>query len=609
MSRLNSGALVLYKIRPARVTEVSDKICLELEGGKTKRVRDKDVVLLHPGPLSSLSQLAPLEGDVEEIWELLEGAEIDIAEFSELVFGEYTPASAWAAWQLVANGIYFEGEPTAIRARSAETVTAEIEERERKAAKARAWEAFMQRIEAGRILEEDRKTLGEVEQLALEKRSSSRIMQALGVQETLVNAHRLLVRTGYWEANENPYPGRAGIDMKTPVAELPPLPEERRLDLTELTAFAIDDEDNQDPDDAISLDGERIWVHVADVAALVKPGSAMDLEARGRGANLYLPDRVVPMLPEAVTDQLALGLQQRSPALSIGFVLNSEAVPEQVEVRPSWLRVERISYMAAEERLQEPLFAALREKSQRYRDRRKEAGAASIELPEVKFKVVDGKVEIRPLPRLNSRQMVTDLMLMAGEAVARYCQAHEITIPYATQAPPDETAVPQDMAGMYAYRRFFKPTQIKSQPEPHAGLGLTDYTRVTSPLRRYCDLLTHQQLRAHLAGRELLDIHALSERIALSEAGSMANRKTERLSNNHWRLIYLRDNPDWQGEAVIVAKEGERASVLIPELGMEARVRIKGHAGLNDSVWLKPREIDLPDLTCYFRVLINPAPE
>ncbi|MGD9163295.1 MAG: RNB domain-containing ribonuclease, partial [Chromatiales bacterium] len=160
MSKLTTGALVLYKIRPARVTEVSDKIGLELEGGKTKRVRDKDIVLLHPGPLPSLQQLAPLQGEVRETWELLEGSETEIAEFSELIFGDYTPATAWAAWQLVAEGIYFEGEPGAIRARPAQQVETDIAERERRAAEAKAWSDFMQRVEAGRIIEEDRKTLG-----------------------------------------------------------------------------------------------------------------------------------------------------------------------------------------------------------------------------------------------------------------------------------------------------------------------------------------------------------------------------------------------------------------------------------------------------------------
>jgi exoribonuclease-2 len=603
MTRLTTGALVLYKIRPARVVEVTDRISIELEGGKSKRVRNKDVVLLHPGPLNDLKQLTPQEGEIEENWELLEGSETDIKELSELIFGDYTPATAWAAWELVAEGIYFEGEATSIRPRRAEAVASEIAERNKKAAEAEAWEGFMQRLRAGSIIEEDRKTLGEVEALALEKRENSRILQALEIQENPINAHRLLLKTGYWPPNENPYPRRMGINETTPGHTVPPLPQEERLDLTHLPAYAIDDEDNQDPDDAISLDGERIWIHVADVAALVAPDSEMDLEARARGANLYLPDRVIPMLPPQVTDRLGLGLQEKSPALSFALTLSADGEVENLEIHPSWVKVERISYGAADQRLQEEPFASLLAKSQLYRQRRKQAGAASIELPEVKLKVREGKVEIEPLPRLQSREMITDLMLMAGEGVANYCQANELAIPFATQAPPDQLEQPQDLAGMYAYRRFFKPTRIKTQAEPHAGLGLANYTRATSPLRRYSDLLAHQQLRAHLKGDPVLDIHAISERIAQSELGSMANRKTERVSNDHWRLIYLRDNPGWQGEAVIVAKEGERATVLLPSIAMEAKVRIRGEAGLNDRVRLKPREIDIPDLSCYFRVI------
>jgi exoribonuclease-2 len=603
MNRLTTGALVLYKIRPARIIEVTDKITIELEGGKSKRVREKDLALLHPGPLNDLKQLVPQRGEIEENWELLEGAETDIKELSELVFGDYTPAMAWAAWELVAEGVYFEGEPASIRPRSAQAVASEIAERSKKAAEAQAWEGFMQRLHSGEIIEEDRKALGEVEALALERRENSRILQALDIQETPVNAHRLLLKTGYWPPNENPYPRRMGIDESIPGHTVASLPEEERLDLTRLPAYAIDDEDNQDPDDAISLDGERIWVHVADVAALVPADSEMDLDARARGANLYLPDRVIPMLPPWVTHQLGLGLQRKSPALSIGFTLSVEGEVENLQIHPSWVRVERISYGDADQRLQQEPFASLLAKSQTYRQRRLRAGAASIQLPEVKLKVRQGKVVIEPLPRLQSREMITDLMLMAGEGVANYCQAHDIAIPFATQAPPDQLEQPQDLAGMYAYRRFFKPTKIKTQPEPHAGLGLACYTRATSPLRRYSDLLAHQQLRAHLKGGDVLDIHAVSERVAQSEMGSMANRKTERVSNDHWRLIYLRDNPAWQGEAVIVAREGERATVLLPAIAMEAKVRIRGEAGLNDRVRLKPREIDIPDLSCYFRVI------
>jgi hypothetical protein len=102
------------------------------------------------------------------------------------------------------------------------------------------------------------------------------------------------------------------------------LPEEERLDLTHLPALAIDDKGNQEPDDALSLEGDRLWVHVADVAALVPPESAADLEARARGATLYLPEGAVPMLPWAAIGRLGLGLSEISPALSFGLDLDAE---------------------------------------------------------------------------------------------------------------------------------------------------------------------------------------------------------------------------------------------------------------------------------------------
>jgi len=603
MNKPVAGSLVLYKIRPALVTEVAEKIEIELEGGKRKRVRDKDVTLLHPGPLSTLKDLTPRHGEVEENWELLEGSTTEIQELSELIFDDYSPATAWAAWQLVEEGIYFEGAPDNIRPRPAEAVREEQEKRQRKAREQQAWNEFMQRVQQGQIIDDDRKPLAEVEALALGRRESSRILNALGVQETPINAHRLLVRTGYWQVNENPYPRRIGIDESIPTHAVPELPEDERLDLTHLAAYAIDDEDNEDPDDAVSLDGERIWVHVADVAALVTPDSEMDIEARGRGANLYLPEKVIPMLPQIVTDRLGLGLEPESPALSISFRLTDQGEITDTEIRLTRLKVQRISYAQTNLVISEPPFAELLRISQIYRQRRKAAGAAFIQLPEVKIRVKDGAVEVHPLPSLASREMVTDLMLMAGEAVARYCLEREIPVPFASQAPPDEPGLPEGMAEMFAYRRKFKPSQVKTQAEPHAGLGLEVYTRATSPLRRYSDLLTHQQLRAHLLGQAVMDIHTLSERLSLAEMGSMGIRKAERLSNNHWRLVFLRDNPDWQGEGVVVAIVGDRATVMLPDLAMDARIRFKSAVELNQTLRLKSREIDLPDLSSYFRIL------
>jgi len=599
---LRSDSLVLYKVRPARVLALGDKIDIELEAGQIKRVRPKDVRLLHPGPLHSLADLGPREGELTETWELLEGGETDLGELAELMFGEFSPATAWAAWQLVAEGLYFEGTPEVVRVRTHQEVAHDQARREAKATAERSWNEFLERLRQARPIPQDAERLQEVVRLALGETAGSRILRALGYQETMQNAHRALIRVGYWPQDYNPYPGRNRLPVADPELPVPDLPHEERLDLTHLPTYAIDDEGSRDPDDALSLDGDRIWVHVADVAALVAPDSDPEREARARGANQYLPERTVGILPQAVTERLGLGLQSVSPALSFGFRCGEDGEPTDLDIRATLVRVERLTYETAEQRLSEPPFAQLNVLAGRFRARRAARNAAAIELPEVSVRVRDGEVSIRPLPRLRSRLLVTDAMLMAGEAAAGFCLEREIPIPFATQAAPDKVEQPADLAAMYAYRRRFKPTRLTSDPEPHFGLGLTRYTRTTSPLRRYSDLLVHQQIRAWLAGNELLDTRQVTKRTAEAETAAATVRRTERLSNQHWKLVYLCANSQWRGEGVLVDKGEHKAVVLIPELAMEARVRLRGDPALNSRVRLTPQEVDLPEQTCYFRV-------
>jgi len=112
-----SGSLVLYKNRPARVTQVGDKLGLDIQGGESAHVRPKDITLLHPGPVQSLGELLPQQGDVQSAWELLAGSQTTLAELADLIYGAFTPATAWATWQLVSDGLYFRGTPVAIDCR------------------------------------------------------------------------------------------------------------------------------------------------------------------------------------------------------------------------------------------------------------------------------------------------------------------------------------------------------------------------------------------------------------------------------------------------------------------------------------------------------------
>ena len=601
-SQMSTGSLVLYKTNPALITSISDKIEISLAKGKPKKVREKDVVFIHPGPAKLADLEISEEPAIEEAIELLEDESANLGDMAELLYGDFTPATALATWKLWHDGLYFEGELEAMRCKSAEAIAEEQAARDSKAREQEEWQAFLDNVEKAQINDADRKRLAEVERVALGAADRSRILKHFGASETTESAHQFLIRCGYWTVEENPWPRRVGAMLEEVDLAVPALPEGERRDLTHLKSWAIDDVGNQDPDDAIALEGDKLWVHVADVAALVRPDSHLDMAARERGANLYLPERVWTMLPPKATEQLGLGLAETSPALSFGFRFDGNAVVD-IEVVPSIVKVTRITYGEVDGLLETDDFAPIKAIADAYRQKRIERNAARLDLPEANIKVVDGKVEIRPYGRDGSRELVTDAMLMAGEAAARFAEQNEIAIPYAAQPQPDEIQDPQNMAEMFAYRRQFKPSNVALYPDAHFGLGLECYARSTSPLRRYADLVVHQQLRAFVTGGKVLDGDGVTERIAALDNASRLIRKAERLSNKHWTLIYLKQNPNWQGEATVVSLEERKAVIIAHDLALETKIRLQDGLKLNQVLKIAVREVDVPGQMAYFRVL------
>ncbi len=611
MPDLQVGSLVLFKGRPARVVQTGPRLVIQTSEGGTHKVRPKDVRLLHPGPVEALPEASPPEEALLlEAWEVVQGETIPLAELAELIYGVFSPQTAWATWQAVADGLYFTGTPEAVQARSADAVKAERRTREARAAQSRAWEDFLHRARRDAVdPDQDWPFVQDVVALARGQSDRSRVLRALGSRETPENAHRLLLRWGVWGPRENPYPYRLRLSLKPPEVPLPPLPDEPRRDLTHLPALAIDDEGSRDPDDALSLEGNRLWVHVADVAALVAPGSPADEEARARGASVYLPEAIVPMLPEAARERLALGLQPVSPALSIGIDLSPNGDILDVEVTSSWVRVTRLTYAEAEDMLgSEVLLQALEALLAPFAERRRQAGAVELSLPEVKV-IVDeeGDIQLRPILPLRSRQLVREAMLAAGEAVARYGLAQGIPLPFTTQEPPVPLAeIPPGLAGMFALRKTLRRSEYHATPGPHHGLGLPLYVQATSPLRRYLDLVVHQQLRAHWRGEDLLDAQEVLERVGAAEAVVGAVRQVERLSRRHWLLVYLLEHPHWQGTGVLVEHRPPWGTFLVPELGLSAQVHLGNRElPLNTTVRLAVEEVLLPEREVHFSLLLE----
>ncbi|MAU01071.1 MAG: exoribonuclease II [Anaerolineaceae bacterium] len=601
---------VLYKNQAARVTSVgAKKIDIVLQDGTAVSVRPKDIELLHPGPLRQFSELAKPQGELLTAWELLAGDTTNLEELSELAYDDFTPATAWVIWQAVDDGLRFSGTMDEIIVRTPEEVAAEQEARAEKAAEAEAWEAFANRVNQNEFLPEDGRYLQEIAAVAMGQQERSQVLRNLNQNENPGNAHALLLRLGYWDETVNPYPSRIGVTTSQPEVPLPKLPQEERRDLTHLVALAIDDEGSRDPDDALSWEDAytehsrsgRLWVHIADVAALVTPDSPADLEARGRGANLYLPEGTIHMLPETATSALALGLNETSPALSFGLDVQPDGTITNLEIVPSTVRVTRLSYDEAQERLDESPFRELLAIAQAFEARRVANGAVQIDLPEVKIRLNDkGEVEIRPLPALQSRDLVREAMLMTGEAVAQFARQHNIPIPFTTQDPPTEIVEGNTPSANFARRRTMTGSQPGSTPGRHAGLGLDQYVQATSPLRRYLDLVVHQQLRAFLRGNPLLDEQAVMERVGAAYAVSGDVRYAERLSNEHWTAVYLLRHLDWTGEGVVVDQRGKRDLILLPDLGNETSIYKKEATPLDTVVEVKLKGVDLPQREAHF---------
>ena len=126
--------------------------------------------------------------------------------------------------------------------------------------------------------------------------------------------------------------------------------------------------------------------------------------------------------------------------------------------------------------------------------------------------------------------------------------------------------------------------QLRSLPARHAGLGLDMYTQVTSPMRRYQDLIARQGRRAHIRGHDLLTSQEMLQRLGAAETVMNNLRQVERLSNRHWAIVYLSETPLWHGEAVIMETDGLHSTALIPEIGLETHIHCQHTLPVNTCV-------------------------
>ncbi len=633
----NKNFPVLYKKSPAVVTETeTDKFTVKFQtSAKTQtkpaqyavqKVREKDIFALCGGECGGIEALVEfsdekIQSQIDEAWELLASDEenfpssVDFNELSEIIRGKLVPDESWFVYRSVCESTKFYPDEKGFREqklsfipRTQEEIDALKKKMYEKEHEEEIRKAFLERLRERNLLPEDAKFMVEVENVALCRTEKSQILKDLGIAQTPEKAHQLLLDTKIWDITKNPYPTRNSLSMNSATEGLGLPPDEERLEVPGIS-YAIDSPWSNDPDDAVSFDGKYLWVHIADPASSVLPDGKIDMIARNKGTTLYLPEGAVRMLCETSFEDYALGLKEKSRALSFRILLNEESSIEECKIFKTTVNVQRLTYEKATELKESPELRPLFEIARRNAERRKKNGAKNIEMPEIHM-TVDGetkKVSISPLIRYEADAMVQEMMLLAGEGAAHFAMNNAIPFPYVSQEAPESQKDSGEniggLAGQFKMLRGMRKRSVGITPGMHSGIGIAVYSQVTSPLRRYGDLVAHQQLRAFLDGRKLINKDDMLVRISQGDAASLASRKASRQSETHWKLIYLLQNPDWQGKAVCIDHKDGNAVMMIPCLAMQTTIPGREDLELNGELTLKAVKIDIPTQTCTFEAV------
>ncbi|SEQ41368.1 ribonuclease R [Basfia succiniciproducens] len=437
------------------------------------------------------------------------------------------------------------------------------------------------------------------------------------------------------------FPPEVEKQIKKFTEEVPEEAKSGRVDLRSLPLVTIDGEDARDFDDAVHCrreqDGWRLWVAIADVSYYVRLRSALDTEARNRGNSVYFPNRVVPMLPEILSNGLcSLNPQVDRLCMVCEIKLSDKGVMKDYQfyeavmnshARLTYTKVARILEGDEEliERYQElvPHLQELHNMYNKLLEARHQRGAIDFETIESKFIFNEmGRIEsIEQVVRNDAHKIIEECMIMANIAAANFMERHQEPALYRIHAGPSEEK-------LTSFRSFLaecglsleggmKPStkdyaklleQVKERPDAeliqtmllrslsqavynadnigHFGLALEEYAHFTSPIRRYPDLTLHRGIKYLLAKaqgvkRKTTDTggyhYSLDEMDVLGDHCSMTERRADDATRDvaDWlKCEYMQDHVGDEFEGIISSVTGFGFFVRLKDLFIDGLVHI-----------------------------------
>jgi len=624
---VKAGQVVfVYATRTLRIARVraaqNGRVDVEHIGGERNTYTQKRLARISDKVLPNNEALPAYQ---EEVLDLLGGA--DLAALWETLrverTGHYTegqladlalPAAGAAAddamaWALFDDGVYFKRRKDGLFALNSETVVGE--KLQRIEAERRAEEEF-QRMAAwladpdGPRPDVARQALAALEQLVLFDDASreaklGRRLIALACEDDeepdRFLAWALLVRLGGWSPDENLALRRSGLPVRWPEgledqaaadAQTPPVLAGRQ-DLRHLATVAVDDQFTTEVDDALAIvdhgDGTRTaYVFITDAAQWVPAGSALDFEARHRISTLYIPEGKVPMLPEVLCDGVA-SLMAGEDRGALAFAITLDAAFEVVDfdVDEAVIRVDaRITYEEADVAIgggdhpQADCVRALSAAADALRHERILGGSITLDRRETAIHLGhDGHIHTRRYRTDDpGYRMVAEFMIQTCALAGQWCRDHDIPAIYRAQKPPNPRPDEPLLGVIPAWRRHdilrtLRKAELSTHPREHSSLGVPCYSQVSSPLRRYADLVMHRQIKGWLThGTAPLNEEQIFDLFAEIEQMHSAHSSVEKESRRYWLIRAIEPFAGQDIEIEILREAGKRYLVELMATGL-----------------------------------------
>lgn len=435
----------------------------------------------------------------------------------------------------------------------------------------------------------------------------------------------LLVKAGLWDNNENIPLLKQDLPVVFPLLGIQQAEmllqqdldklfnDPARKDFTHLQPMTIDGPTTLDFDDALTVEEQdgnyMVGVHISDVAHYVRPEDPLFSEAMQRGTSIYFPEGQIPMLPRHLSQGICSLIQgELRAALSFMILLSPEAEVLKIRIYPSAIKVaRRLTYDEADSIINsDKELVILNDLRRKLRDKRLDAGALLLPFPDVNIHIQDGGTKVQvSLAETDTpaRALVSEMMILANTEAARYVADRMAPGLFRAQKPPKRRVVhglDNDLFLNSKQRKMLCRGELLTNAQPHSGLGVTQYTTITSPIRRLLDLVMQHQIHSIIRHEEIRFTEEMCKDFTSVIGRTLARANSVRQQRHrYWLLKYLEVRQDVPLTALVLDCGPKRTFLLLTDilLNVDIPTPSRNHPEPGSRVQIKVTKADALDNT------------